>query len=39
MVRYRLVELLPVYKPLGLLALMSPSFTLTKQDEGKAFYG
>jgi hypothetical protein len=39
MARYRLVELLPMYKPLGLLALISPAFALTRQAEGKAFYG
>jgi hypothetical protein len=39
MTRYRLVELLLMYKPLGLLALISLAFALTRQAEGKAFYG
>ena len=36
---HRLVEPLPMYKPLGLLARNSPAFALTSQVEGKAFYG
>ena len=37
--RQRLVEPFPMYKPLDLLALISPAFALTGQAEGKAFYG
>ena len=39
MVGHMLVELLPMCKPLGLLALINPASALSRQIKGKTFYG